>query len=626
MNIQFLIQLLVNGLVVGTLYGVVAMSFVLIYKATQVVNFAQGELLLVGAWVCWALLTKYQVPFWIGMPLTLVFMFVFGIAIQIVILRPMIGEPIISVIMVTIGLSTVFQAALKWIFGVNPQPFPRVFTSQSVSFLGLQIQTVYVMSLVVSVAMMIGMAWFFRASKYGLAMRATAFNQQVAQSLGISVKNVFAMAWAISATVSAVAGVVVAVVNGVSSGLSAYGIKVFPAAILGGLDSIGGAVLGGIIIGLLGKHRPICRQRISALGQSLRDRAVLRADHHPDDQALRPVRHQRHRAGVIHMATPSLIPAGDFRTSYAADTTIFPTTTSRNMAILGVVLVCFAPLVLTGYWLSILIQIGIFAIAALGLNILVGFTGQISIGHAAFFLFGAFTSAYISNNLPIPVFFAIPLAGVVTALVGLIFGLPAARLKGLYLVIATLAAQYILLDFFSRADWFSGGSVPASANPFSIFGYTFRGDRQYFYVVLAYLVVSYLLVTNLMRTRDGRALVAIRDHYLSAEIMGINLTKYRTLSFGLAAFFAGIAGALYAHYQLVVSNEGFGIERSILFLAMVIIGGTGSIMGTLMGTAFVVLLPESMEWISAGLKGSARSTRRCRSTTTSPSCARSRSG
>jgi len=305
------------------------------------------------------------------------------------------------------------------------------------------------------------------------------------------------------------------------------------------------------------------------------------------------------------MATPSLVPSGDFRASYAEDTTIFPTRTSRNAAILGLLLTCFAPLILSAYWLSTLIQIGIFAIAALGLNILVGFTGQISIGHAAFFLFGAFTSAYLSNNFPIPVFFAIPLSGVVTALVGLIFGVPAARLKGLYLVIATLAAQYILLDFFSRADWFSGGSVPASANPFSIFGYACRGDRQYFYVVLAYLVVSFLLVTNLMRSRDGRALIAIRDHYLSAEIMGINLTKYRTLSFGLAAFFAGIAGALYAHYQLVVSNEGFGIERSILFLAMIIIGGTGSIMGTLMGTAFVVLLPESMQWISQALKGSA---------------------
>ena len=305
------------------------------------------------------------------------------------------------------------------------------------------------------------------------------------------------------------------------------------------------------------------------------------------------------------MVARSTIPAGDFRTSYAADTTIFPTTTSRNFAIAGVLLLCLAPQFFSGYWLSILIQIGIFSIAALGLNILVGFTGQLSIGRAAFFLLGAFTSAYISNNAPVPVFFAIPLAGVVTALVGLIFGIPAARLKGLYLVIATLAAQYILLDFFSRAEWFTGGSVPASAQPFSIFGFELRGDRQYFYVVLAYVVASYVLVTNLMRTRDGRALIAIRDHYLSAEIMGINLTKYRTLSFGLAAFFAGIAGALYAHNQLVVSQEGFSIERSILFLAMIIIGGTGSIMGTLMGTAFVVLLPETMELLSVALKGGA---------------------
>lgn len=251
MNTQLLIQLLINGLVVGTLYGVVAMSFVLIYKATQVVNFAQGELLLIGAWVCWFLLTKYQVPFWIGMPITLVFMFVFGILIQLIILRPMIGEPIISVIMVTIALSTVFSALMKWMFGTNLQPFPRVFNTQLINIFGMQVQTVYLLSLAVSVAMMGGMAWFFKVSKYGLAMRATAFNQQVAQSLGISVKTVFAMAWAISATVSAVAGVVVAVVNGVSAGLAAYGIKVFPAAILGGLDSVGGAVLGGIIIGLL---------------------------------------------------------------------------------------------------------------------------------------------------------------------------------------------------------------------------------------------------------------------------------------------------------------------------------------------------------------------------------------
>ena len=246
-----LFQLLVNGLIVGALYGVVAMSFVLIYKASRIVNFAQGEFLLIGAWTCWWLLTSWQLPFWIGFPITLVFMLAFGVILQIVVLRPMIGEPIISVIMVTIGLSIVFQAAMKWMFGVFAKPFPPIFASPTVNLFGLEVQTVYVMSLVISILIMAGFGWFFKYSRMGLAMRATAFDQQVAQSLGISVRHMFAMSWAISAMVSAVAGVTVGVVNGVSSALSFFGIKVFPAVILGGLDSVAGAVLGGLIVGVL---------------------------------------------------------------------------------------------------------------------------------------------------------------------------------------------------------------------------------------------------------------------------------------------------------------------------------------------------------------------------------------
>ncbi len=246
-----LVQLLINGLIVGALYGVVAMSFVLIYKASQVVNFAQGEFLLIGAWVCWWFITAHQVPFVWSMLLTFAFMAIFGILLQIVLLRPLIGEPVISVIMVTIGLSIVFQALMKWMFGVFAQPFPQIFETQQIAIGGVQVQTIYLVSLAISLLLIASCAVFFKYSKHGLAMRATAFDQQVAQSLGISVKNVFAMAWAISAVVSSVAGVVVGIVNGVSSALSFYGIKVFPAVILGGLDSVAGAVLGGLIIGLL---------------------------------------------------------------------------------------------------------------------------------------------------------------------------------------------------------------------------------------------------------------------------------------------------------------------------------------------------------------------------------------
>jgi branched-chain amino acid transport system permease protein len=251
MNFELLTQLLVNGLIVGTLYGVVAMCFVLIYKSTQIVNFAQGEFLLIGAWTCWALLVKFELPFYIGFPLTLAFMVVFGIVLQVVVLRPLIGEPIISVLMVTIGLSMFFQALMAWMFGGYTKAFPQVFETESVRILGLQVQTAYIMSLVISVVIMIGFYYFFKYSKMGLAMRATAFDQQVAQSLGISVKKVFAASWAISAVVSAMAGVVVGMVNGVSSALSFFGIKVFPVVILGGLDSIVGAIVGGLIIGVL---------------------------------------------------------------------------------------------------------------------------------------------------------------------------------------------------------------------------------------------------------------------------------------------------------------------------------------------------------------------------------------
>jgi branched-chain amino acid transport system permease protein len=250
-NLELLLQLVLNGLIVGALYGVVAMSFVLIYKASQVVNFAQGEFLLIGAWACWWLLTQFQLPFALGFIVTLAFMMVFGLVLQVVVLRPLIGEPVISVIMVTIGLSIFFQALMKWMFGVFAQPFPPIFPVAQVNVLGLQVQTAYLMSLAISVLIMAGFGVFFQYSKYGLAMRATAFNQQVAQSLGISVRQMFALSWAISAVVSAVAGVVVGVVNGVSSALSFYGIKVFPAVILGGLDSIVGAVVGGLIIGVL---------------------------------------------------------------------------------------------------------------------------------------------------------------------------------------------------------------------------------------------------------------------------------------------------------------------------------------------------------------------------------------
>lgn len=251
MNWELLLQLLLNGLIVGMLYGVVAMCFVLIYKSTQVVNFAQGEFLVLGAWLCLYCITRWELPFALAFVVSLVLMGVFGILVQLVVLRPLIGEPIVSVIMVTIGMAIFMQALMNWVFGNNAERFPDVFGEGTVSIGGLNIEVAYVMSLILSLLIMGGFFLFFRYSRHGLAMRATAYDQQVAQSLGISVKQVFAMAWCLSAVVSGVAGVVLGLVNAVSNSLAFIGIKVFPAVIVGGLDSIVGSVVGGIVIGLL---------------------------------------------------------------------------------------------------------------------------------------------------------------------------------------------------------------------------------------------------------------------------------------------------------------------------------------------------------------------------------------
>lgn len=303
------------------------------------------------------------------------------------------------------------------------------------------------------------------------------------------------------------------------------------------------------------------------------------------------------------MASVSMRPCGEFHSDYRQEVPLFASRGSLHWFLGGMACLLVLPQFLGAYPLTLMIQIGYFGIAALGLNIVTGFSGQISLGHAAFFGFGAFASAWLSNKWGVPVLLAIPAAGIITTFVGLLFGAPAARIKGLYLAIATLAAQYILEDFFNRAHWFTGGASGANANPVEIFGLVCKTEKSYFYVVLAFAVALYLFASNLMRSRDGRALVALRDHYIAAEIMGIGLARYRILAFGLSAFYAGVAGALMGHFVGFISTESINLLLSVQMLGMIIIGGLGSVMGSLLGTIFMVLLPELLEAAVHAFKG-----------------------
>ncbi len=252
MTFQYFLQLVISGLVIGSIYSAVALGFVIIYKATRVVNFAQGEFLMIGAYACFAFLVQMHVPFWAALLLTILFGMVFALFVERLILRPMIGEPIISIIMVTIGLSLVLRSLVAAIWGTEILVYePKLFPQEMVEIAGLPISLEFVWCFVLSLVLLAVFSVFFKYSKAGVAMRATAFNQQVAQSMGISVKHIFALSWVISAIVSGIGGVLIGNINGINSSLYHFGLKVFPATILGGLDSILGAAIGGMIIGIL---------------------------------------------------------------------------------------------------------------------------------------------------------------------------------------------------------------------------------------------------------------------------------------------------------------------------------------------------------------------------------------
>ncbi|GAB4367533.1 MAG: branched-chain amino acid ABC transporter permease [Deltaproteobacteria bacterium] len=283
---------------------------------------------------------------------------------------------------------------------------------------------------------------------------------------------------------------------------------------------------------------------------------------------------------------------GDFRTTYRKDMEIFQTPFIKVCMALFLVFLLLLPQLLKGEYLWIVLQILIASIGAVGLNILTGYTGQISLGQGAFLGVGAYTSAYVTAKMGLSFWVGVPAAGFVTALAGMVFGIPSLRLKGLYLAIATLASQFILEWIFVRWEPVTGGSYGITIPRPEIAGFTFSSDRSYYYIVLVIAVVMILFATNLVRTRTGRAFMAVRDHYISAEIMGINLFKYRLLSFGVSSFYAGVAGALFGHSLKYVTAEQFHIGVSIVYLAMIIIGGLGSIIGSIFGAVFMILLPK----------------------------------
>jgi len=286
------------------------------------------------------------------------------------------------------------------------------------------------------------------------------------------------------------------------------------------------------------------------------------------------------------------LPCGTRNYTYDTDMAVLRTRTHWVLFIGLLVFVFTLPLYLGNYWLGVANLIGITIIAAIGLNILTGYCGQLSIGHAGFIAVGAYTAAVLTNRLELPFLVGLICAGLTAGLIGLIFGIPSVRVKGFYLAITTIAAQFIIIWVINHWSGVTGGFVGIKVPYASIGSFVFRSEASQFYLIITIAVICTVLAKNLARTRVGRAFIAIRDNDLAAEVMGINLFYYKLLAFFIGCFLAGIAGSLMAHWIGFLNAEYFSLTESILYIGMVIIGGLGTILGPILGVVFIRLLQQ----------------------------------
>ena len=296
---------------------------------------------------------------------------------------------------------------------------------------------------------------------------------------------------------------------------------------------------------------------------------------------------------------------GVLKTTYEADMALYPLPIARwTVGALAILFFLVLPLTLDEYYLSLINLISVAVVGAIGLNILVGYTGQISIGHGAFMSVGAYTAANFAVRLGFPFWLSLPLGGLMAAAVGAVVGIPSLRIKGLYLAIATLAGQLIIEWIINHVTFISGGVQASIEVPRpELFGYVIASQRQMYYFLLVFVVIAIVAALNLVRSRIGRAFIAIRDHDIAAEIIGIDIFRYKLLAFAISSFYAGVTGVLYTYYLGIANYEQFQITVSIDYLAMIIIGGLGSILGSIFGAAFVTLLPIVIRYVMEAFGG-----------------------
>ncbi len=567
----------INGLVVGNIYALLAVGLALIYGVSHLINFAHGSIYMVGAYVGWLAITRLGTP----LPLTLLCVVVacglLGMLIERVALRPLRNAPRIAPLLSTIGVGVVLDQIVQLIFTPDPRGVPSQVPDWRIQIGGGTIGALDLLIGVIGLASALLLYLFLRFTKLGWAVRATALDRDAAQQCGVDVGRVSSTVFAIAAALGGVSGLLVGMYyNNIDPNMGYHaGLKGIVAQMIGGMGNVPGAIAGSLLLGLVESYG------IAVFGTSYRNlfaflAMILILVLKPDGIFTRG------RGQAQEPLTGTFIaPSAPIRLPWSV------------IAACIVVAAALPLFVKSGYILQTLGIGWLYAVLAISLTLVAGTAGQISLGHAGLLAIGAYASALLVQRINIPVALAVPLAGVLTALIGTLLIFPAFRLRGHYVTIATLGIGEIVTLVILNWDSVTQGPVGLSGiPPLSAFGVKATSGAWIYEISLAILLLLAGFQYRLQSSHLGRTMRAMRDDDVAARSYGVQLDRYKSIAFGVAGFSAGVAGAILAHVYSYINHETFTSQVSLLALTMVILGGLGNISGGVLGAVLLVGLPE----------------------------------
>lgn len=576
-TLRTLADQLVNGLVIGNVYALIAIGLALIFGVANLINFAHGSVYMIGAYVGWVCVT------WLGWPLGPTFVMVavvcaaLGVLIERFGLRRLQGEARIAPLLATIGISFALDQLVQLIFSPNPQSFPSPLPATRISLGGVSIGALDLLIAAITLAIAVTLFAFLRFTRLGWALRATAQDREAAQQMGVDVNAINALTFAVAAVLGGIGGVMIGMYFTSVYPTMSYGamIKGFAANLLGGLGSVPGAVVGGLALGMIETFG------VALLGSTYRNLFTF----------------------VILIGVLVLRPTGLFGARRATPPEPLTGTFVANsrpvrvpwfIALGGLIAAIFLPFVTTNpYLLQILTNAWLFSMLALSITLVTGTAGQMSLGQAGFLAIGGYASALLSMRLGLPLELSLLLGAIIAAALGTLLTWPVFRLRSQYVALATLGIGEVINQIILNWEGLTNGVMGLSnIPPLSFFGLPVIETAPIYWFALGILVVAALFQWRLMQSHLGRTWRAIREDDVAARAFGVSPNRYKALAFIASGLIAGLSGAFTAHMYSYINNETFAATTSILGLTMVILGGMGNMSGAVLGAIALTALPE----------------------------------